>query len=85
MKDGELIMHQEEEPVPEGCIQELRIKDRILHTLMVVEPTARIGQLVQSKHLSSAQRLFRVTAYVLLAVEKFRKKLRETTTLTVPP
>lgn len=84
LKDGELIMHQEEEAVPEECIQELWAKDRILHTLVVVEPTARIGQLLQSKHFSSAQRLFRVTAYVLLAVEKLRKKLRETITLTVP-
>ena len=36
----------------------------------------------QPQHLSSAQRLLRVTAYVLLATEKFKKKLRET--ITVP-
>ena len=58
LKDGELIMHQEEEPVPEEYIQELRAKDRILHTLMVVEPTTRIGQLIQNEHFSSAQKLF---------------------------
>ena len=78
---------QEGDPacMPEECIQELRAKERrLLRSLVVVEATTRIGQLIQCEHFSSAQRLLRVTAYVLLAAEKFKKKLRETKTLTVP-
>ena len=64
-------------------MQELKAKDRrLLHSLVVTEST-RIDQLIQCEHFSSAQRLLRVTAYVLLAAEKFKKKLREIATLTV--
>lgn len=85
LTSGEISVCQEDESMPEECIQELKAKDRkLLHSLVVVERTTRIGQLIQCEHFSSAQRLFRVTAYVLLAAEKFKKKLRETTTLTVP-
>ena len=81
----ELNVCQEDESMPEECVQELRTKDRrLLHSLVVVEPTTRIGQLIQCENFSSAQRLLRVTAYVLLAAEKFKKKLRETTAPTVP-
>ena len=82
---GELSVCQEEEPMPEECIRELKAKDRkLLHSLVVVEPTTSIGQLIQCERFSSAQRLLRVTAYVLLAAEKFKKKLRGTTALTAP-
>lgn len=87
LTSAELSVCREGDPtcMPEECIQELRAKDRrLLHSLVVFEPTTRIGQLIQCEHFSSAQRLLRVTAYVLLAAEKFKKKLRETTTLTVP-
>ena len=71
--------------MPEECIQELRASGRrLLYSLVVVEPTTRIGQLIQCEHFSSAQRLFRVTAYVLLAAKGFKRKLRGTTSLTVP-
>ena len=61
-------------------MQELRAKERkpLLHKLVVTEPYKRIGQLVQCENFSSVARLLRVTAYVLCAVEKFKKKLRET-------
>ena len=82
---GELNVCQEEESMPEECVRELRAKDRrLLHSLVVVKPTTRISQLIQCEHFSSAQRLLRVTAYVLLAAEKFKKKLREITAPTVP-
>ena len=71
LTSGELSVCQEEEPMPEECIQELKAKDRrLLHSLVVVEPTTRISQLIQCEHFSSAQRLLRVTAYVLLAAER---------------
>ena len=71
--------------MPEECVQELRAKDRrLLHSLVVVESTTRIGQLIQCEHFSSAQRLLQVMAYVLLAAGKFKKKLREITAPTVP-
>ena len=71
--------------MPEECTQELKAKDRrLLHSLLTVEPTTRIGQLIQCECFSSAQRLLRVTAYVLLAAEKFKNRLRETVTPTVP-
>ena len=71
--------------MPEECVQELRAKDRrLLHSLVAVKPTTRIAQLIQCEWFSSAQRLLRVTAYVLLAAGKFKKKLRETTAPTVP-
>ena len=74
MEKGPRLVDQEEESMPEECIQELKAKDRkVLHCLVVVEPTTRIGQLIQCEHFSSAQRLFRATAYVLLAAEKFKK------------
>ena len=79
LMSGELSVCQEEEFMPEECVRELKARDRrLLHSLVVVEPTTRIGQLIQCEHFSSAQRLLRVTAYVLLAAEKFKKKLRET-------
>ena len=57
---------EEEEPMPEGCTQELKGKTgRPLHNLMVVEPTTTIGQLITCETFSSVSRLFRVTAYVL--------------------
>ena len=87
LTSAELSVYQEEDPtcMPEECIQEVRAKDRGLpHSLVVVEPTTRIGQLIRCEHFSSAQRLLRVTAYVVIATEKFKKKLRETTTLIVP-
>lgn len=84
LTNGEPSVCEGEEPMPEECVRELKAKDRkLLHSLVVVEPTARIGQLIQCERYSSAQRLLRVTAYVLLAAEKFEKRLRETTTLTV--
>lgn len=55
---GELSVCQEEEPMPEVCVQELKAKDRrLLHSLVAVEPAKRIGQLIQCQHFSSAQRL----------------------------
>lgn len=87
LMDGPLSVCQGEEStcMQEECIQELKAKDRkLLHSLVVVEHTARIGQLIRCEHFSSAQRLLRVTAYVLLAAERFKKKLKGTTTLTVP-
>ena len=39
LMSGELSVCQEEEPMPEECIQELKAKDRrLLHSLVVVEP-----------------------------------------------
>ncbi len=85
LSSEELNGCQEEEPMSEECTRELRAKDKgLLHSLVVVAPMTRIGQLIQCEHFSSIQRLLRVTAYVLLAAEKFKKKLRETTTLTAP-
>ena len=85
LTSGGLGACQEEESMPEECVQELKAKERrLLHSLVVVEPTTRIGQLIQCESFSSAQRLLRVTAYALLAAEKFKKKLRETTAPTVP-
>ena len=85
LTSGGLGACQEEESMPEECVQELKAKERrLLHSLVVVEPTARIGQLIQCECFSSVQRLLRVTAYALLAAEKFKKKLRETTAPTVP-
>lgn len=78
LTSGELSTCQEEEPMLEECIRELKAKDRsLLHSLVVVEPAMRIEQLIQCEYFSSAQRLLQVTAYVLLAAEKFQKKLRE--------
>ena len=85
LTSGELNVCQEDKSMPEECIRELRAKDRrLLLSLVVDEPTTRIGPLIQCEHFSSAQRLLRVMAYVLLAAEKFKKKLRETTAPTVP-
>ena len=39
---------EEEESMPEECVQKLKAKERgLLHSLVVVEPTTRIGQLIQ--------------------------------------
>lgn len=71
--------------MPEECTRELKAKDEgLLHILVVVELMTRIGKLIQCEHFRSVQRLLRVTACVLLAAEKFKKRLRETKTLTVP-
>ncbi len=84
LRSGELGMWQQEEPLPEECVEELKAKDRrLLHSLIVIETTAGIGQLIQCEHFSSAQSLFRVTAHILLAAEKF-KGLGQTTAVTVP-
>ena len=73
------------ETMPEGCIPELKAKiGKPLHNLVVVEVTTTIGQLITCESYSSAGRLFRVTAYVLLAVKKFKGKYKELKTLTAP-
>ena len=47
LTSGELSVCQEEESMPEECVRELKAKDRrLLHSLVVVEPTTRIGQLI---------------------------------------
>ena len=49
--------------MPEECIRELKTKEKgLLHSLVVVQPTTSIGQLIQCEHFSLALRLFRVTA-----------------------
>ena len=63
LTSGELSVCPEEESMPEECIRELKAKDRkLLHSLVVVEPTKGIGQLIRCEHFSSVQKLLRVTA-----------------------
>ena len=68
---------QEELSMPEECTHELKAKEKkLLHNLIVLESTPKINQLINCEHFSSVRRLLRVTAYVLLAVEFFKKKTR---------
>ena len=48
LTSGGLSVCQEEESMPEECMQKLKAKERrLLHSLVAVEPTTRIGQLIQ--------------------------------------
>ena len=78
LTNEEISVCAEEKPMPKECTQELKTKvRRALHSLVVVESPTRVGQLIQCEHFNSAQRLFQVTAYVLLVVKKFKKGSKE--------
>ena len=60
--------------MPKSCLQELKSTSKSSHNLLAVEEKPTIGDLVQCEDFSSLQRLLRVTAYVLRAVERFKAK-----------
>ena len=60
--------------MPESCTHELKLKPNPSHNLLVTEKMTTIGSVMQCEDFSDLQRLFRVTAYVLRAVERFKTR-----------
>ena len=66
---------------------ELKAISKLTHNLVAIEVKTDIGEVMTCADYSSLSRLFRVTAYVLRAVNCFKSKksdVRHTTTLTPP-
>ena len=61
-------------PMPESCSQELKSKGKPSHNLLVAEETSTVGSVMQCEDFGDLQKLLRVTAYVLRAVERFKIK-----------
>ena len=61
-------------PMPESCTQELKSTNNSSHNLLVADKKPTIGDLVHCEDFSDLQRLLRVTAYVLRAVDRFKAK-----------
>ncbi len=51
--------------MPEGCLLEMRLKDRRTLTLLVDEVDAGLGSIIECQDYSSVIHLFTVTAYVM--------------------
>ena len=60
--------------MPESCSQELKSKTKPSHALLAAEETNTIGSVMHCEDFGDLQKLFRVTAYVLRAVEQFKIK-----------
>ena len=60
--------------MPEPCSLELRSASKPSHSLLVVQKKATIGDLVDCETFSDLHKLCRVTAYVLRAVNHFKKR-----------
>ena len=69
-------------PMPELCSQELKSSSKRALNLLVVDNEPTIGDLIPCEEFSELQRLLRVTAYVLRAVDRFKMKTSSPTTLT---
>lgn len=61
-------------PMPEPCLQELKSTSKLSHSLLAAEKKPTIGHLLWCEDFSSLQKLLRVTAYVLRAVNRFKAK-----------
>ena len=64
----------ESSPMPDLCSQELKTTSKLSHNLLTVDSKPTIRDLIHSKDFSDLQRLLRVTAYVLRAVDRFKVK-----------
>ena len=60
--------------MPESCSQELKSKTKPSPPLLAAEETSTVGSVMHCEDFGDLQKLFRVTAYVLRAVEQFKIK-----------
>ena len=60
--------------MPEECYQELKASHKKTVTLIAAEVNHSIGDLVDCSNFSSFRRLVRVTAYIVKAVGRFKKR-----------
>ena len=61
-------------PMPESCSQELKSKAKPSHNLLAAEEMSTVGSVIYCENFGDLQKLLRVTAYVLQAVERFKIK-----------
>ena len=64
----------ESTPMPEQCLPELKASSKLSHNLLAIERRPDVGGVISCADFSSLQRLLRVTAYVLRAVNSFKAK-----------
>ena len=69
-------------PMPELCLQELKMSSKLSHNLLAVKKKPTIGDLMLCSDFSSLRRMLRVTAYmyVLRAVTHFKAKKKSSLT-----
>ena len=60
--------------MPELCLAELKTNSKLAHSLLVTEGKPTVGDVMSCEDFSSLQRLLRVTAYILRAVNHFKAK-----------
>ena len=60
--------------MPESCSQELKLKAVPSHNLLAAEKMNTIDNVMCCEDYSNLQKLLRVTAYVLRAMEQFKVK-----------
>ena len=63
---------QETQPIAEGCIPEMKSKDRPAHSLLVNEELHSLTHIMDCQRYGTMNRLLRVTAYVLRFVNNLR-------------
>ena len=63
---------QETQPIAEGCIPEMKSKDRPAHSLLVNEELHSLTRIMDCQRYGMMNRLLRVTAYVLRFVNNLR-------------
>ena len=61
-------------PMPESCSRELKSKAKPSHNLLAAEETSTIGSVIHCENFGDLQKLLRVMAYILRAVERFKIK-----------
>ena len=69
--------------MPEPCSLELKSSSKTLHNLLFVHKSPTIGELLCSEEFSDLQKLYRVTANVLRAVNRFQAKRSSTQSFRV--
>ena len=72
--DTPIPSNNESTPMPELCLPELKTNSKLAHSLLATERKPTVGDVMSCEDFSSFQRLLRVTAYILRAVNRFKAK-----------
>ena len=81
--DAPISSDVESAPMPELCLPELKASSELSHSLLAIERRTTIGDVMPCEDFSSLQRLLRVTAYVLRAMNRFKAKGKSDSNLPI--
>lgn len=87
MSDSLVQSDPDSSEMPKPCSQELKPASKASHNLLVIDQESTIGELMPCEKFNDLRKLFRVTAYVLRAVNLFKAKkgARSHSALTLTP